>query len=133
MAYCGYITKIKDISKHPNADKLQIVKLFNTQSIVDLTYTKGQKVVYFPEGGNLNEEYAKKCNLIRIKNEEKANSIIKKANIPEQYVGHFKRQRKFYYSTEALERITRDACRNEKHEDQKIKHITVSFPYYMLI
>lgn len=45
---------------------------------------------------------------------EKANSIIKKDNIPEQYVGHFKRQRKFYYSTEALERITRDACRNEK-------------------
>ena len=70
MAYCGYITKIKDISKHPNADKLQIVKLFNTQSIVDLTYTKGQKVVYFPEGGTLNEEYAKKCNLIRIKNED---------------------------------------------------------------
>ena len=70
MAYCGYITKIKDISKHPNADKLQIVKLFNTQSIVNLDYYIGQKVVYFPEGGTLNEEFARKCNLLRIKNED---------------------------------------------------------------
>lgn len=70
MAYYGYITKINNIIKHPNADKLQIVKLFNTQSVVDLTYFDGQKVVYFPEGGTLNEEFARKCNLIRIKNED---------------------------------------------------------------
>lgn len=70
MAYCGYITKIKEIIKHPNAERLQIVKLFNTQSIVNLDYYKDQRIVYFPEGGTLNEEYAKKCNLIRKKNED---------------------------------------------------------------
>ena len=70
MSYYGYVTKIKNISKHPNADKLQIVKLFNTQSIVDLTYHEDQKIIYFPEGGTLNKEFAKKCNLIRIKNED---------------------------------------------------------------
>lgn len=70
MAYCGYVATINEINKHPNADRLQIVKLFNTQSVVDLTYYKGQKIVYFPEGGTLNEDYAKKCNLLRIKNED---------------------------------------------------------------
>lgn len=70
MSYCGYVTTIKEINKHSNADRLQIVKLFNTQSVVDLNYYEGQKVVYFPEGGTLNEEFARKCNLLRIKNED---------------------------------------------------------------
>ena len=39
----------------------------------------------------------------------------------------------FTYLTRDLHIFKKARERNEKHEDQKIKHITVSFPYYMLI
>jgi len=35
-------------------------------------------------------------------------------NLPEKYDNHFKRQRRFFYCAAATEKITRDACRNEK-------------------
>ena len=37
--------------------------------IVDLTYHVGQKVIYFPEDGQLSEEFANDNNLVRRKNE----------------------------------------------------------------
>jgi len=48
---------------------------------------------------------------------EKENTKINDKNIPNKYVDHFKRQRKFFYSAFALEKITRDACRNNKPFD----------------
>lgn len=42
------------------------------------------------------------------------NTNINKENIPDKYIDHFKRQRKHYYSAFTLEKITRDACKNER-------------------
>ena len=70
MAYYGYITTIKEIKKHPNADKLQITYCFGNQCVIGLDMYIGQKVVYFPEGGQLNYEFALENNLLRIKNED---------------------------------------------------------------
>ena len=42
------------------------------------------------------------------------NTNINKENIPDKYIEHFKRQRKYYYSAFTIEKITRDACKNKK-------------------
>ena len=36
MAYCGYITRLKNLHKHPNADKLQIGECFGNFVIVSM-------------------------------------------------------------------------------------------------
>ena len=73
--YCGYITTIKDIRKHSNADRLQCVTVFGQNVIVDLSYYEGQKIVFFPSDGQLSEEFANDNNLVR-KKDENGNNII---------------------------------------------------------
>lgn len=68
--YCAYITELKGLRKHSNADRLQLATVFGNTVIVDLSYYEGQKVVYFPSDGQLGEEYAKENDLVRIKNED---------------------------------------------------------------
>lgn len=63
--YSAYITTIKKISKHPNADRLQCVEIFGSNVIVDLSYYEGQKVIYFPTDGQLSEEFANDNNLVK--------------------------------------------------------------------
>ena len=63
--YCGYITTIKELNKHPNADRLQITQIFSNCVIVDLSYHEGQRVIYFPVDGQLSEEYATDNNLVK--------------------------------------------------------------------
>lgn len=72
--YCGYITTIKDIRKHSNADRLQCVTVFGQNAIVDLSYYEGQKVVFFPTDGQLSEGFANDNNLVR-KKDENGNNI----------------------------------------------------------
>ena len=72
--YCGYITTIKNIRKHSNADRLQCVEVFGQNVIVDLSYYEGQKVVFFPADGQLSEEFATDNNLVR-KKDENGNNI----------------------------------------------------------
>lgn len=72
--YCGYITTIKTIRKHSNADKLQCVECFGQNVIVDLSYHEGQRVVFFPSDGQLSEEFANDNNLVR-KKDENGNNI----------------------------------------------------------
>lgn len=72
--YCGYITTIKNIRKHSNADRLQCVEVFGQNVIVDLSYYEGQKVVFFPSDGQLSEEFANDNNLVR-KKDENGNNI----------------------------------------------------------
>lgn len=67
--YCGYVTTIKEIRKHSNADRLQVVTVFQNDVIVDLSYHVGQKVVYFPSDGQLSEEFCKDNDLVRRKDE----------------------------------------------------------------
>ena len=72
--YCAYVTTIKELRKHSNADRLQCATIFGNNVIVDLSYAEGQKVVYFPVDGQLGEEFARENNLIRIKDENGNNS-----------------------------------------------------------
>ena len=67
--YCAYITTIKQLRKHNNADRLQCATIFGNNVIVDLSYTEGKRVVYFPVDGQLGEEFAKDNNLLRVKDE----------------------------------------------------------------
>ncbi len=67
--YCGYITTIKQLRKHSNADRLQCTTIFGNNVIVDLSYKEGQRVIYFPVDGQLSEEFASDNNLIRLKDE----------------------------------------------------------------
>lgn len=68
--YCGYITELHGLRKHSNADRLQCVEVFGNNIIVDLSYQEGQKVIFFPVDGQLDEVYADNNNLLRKKDEE---------------------------------------------------------------
>ena len=70
MSYCAYVTTIKNIRKHSNADKLQCMEVFGQNVIVDLSYYEGQKVIFFPSDGQLSEEFATDNNLVRVKDEK---------------------------------------------------------------
>ena len=72
--YCAYITTIKELRKHSNADRLQCATIFGNNVIVDLSYKEGQRVIFFPTDGQLNEEFANDNNLVR-KKDENGNNI----------------------------------------------------------
>lgn len=67
--YCAYITTIKELRKHSNADRLQCATIFGNNVIVDLSYKEGQKVIYFPVDGQLGKEFAEENKLVRVKDE----------------------------------------------------------------
>ena len=67
--YSAYITTIKELRKHNNADRLQCATIFGNNVIVSLDYYVGQRIIYFPTDGQLGEEFAKENNLLRMKDE----------------------------------------------------------------
>ena len=69
MAYCGYITELKNVRKHPNADRLQLADCFGNTVIVNLEYQEGQVGVYFPVDGQLSPEFCQANDLVRRKDE----------------------------------------------------------------
>ena len=69
MAYCGYVTTLKNVRKHPNADRLLLAECFGNTVSVNLDYFEGQKGVYFPTDGQLSVEFCEHNNLVRKKNE----------------------------------------------------------------
>lgn len=72
--YNSYITKIKNLHKHTNADRLLVGECFGNSVIVSLDYQDNQLGVYFPVGGQLSLEFAEKNNLLR-KKDDSGNSI----------------------------------------------------------
>ena len=72
--YQAYITKIINLRKHSNADRLQCGECFGNTVIVGLDTKEEQIGVYFPTDGQLSEEYATKNNLLR-KKDENGNNI----------------------------------------------------------
>ena len=72
--YCAYITTIKELRKHSNADRLQCAQIYGQNVIVDLSYSLGDRVIYFPTDGQLSEEFANDNNLVR-KKDENGNNI----------------------------------------------------------
>lgn len=67
------VTKIK-VSKHPNADRLQIGHIFGSQVIVGLNVKDDDLGLYFPTDGQLSEEYATFNDLVA-KYDENGNKI----------------------------------------------------------
>ena len=74
MAYCAYVTTIKNVRKHPNADRLQLGECFGNTVCVNLDYKEDQLGVYFPTDGQLSVEFAEHNNLLR-KKDENGNNI----------------------------------------------------------
>ena len=72
--YEAYITTLKNVRKHSNADRLQVGECFGNQVIIDLSYKEGDIGIYFPTGGKLGQEFAEANNLLR-KKDEKGNNI----------------------------------------------------------
>lgn len=71
--YNAYITKLKDVRPHSNADRLQVAECFGNQVIVSLDYKEDDIGIYFPEGCQLGVEYATQNNLLRKKDENGVN------------------------------------------------------------
>lgn len=69
MSYNAYITKIKNVKEHSNADKLNVGECFGNQVIVSLETLEDTMGVYFPTDGQLGIEYCEINNLVRKKDE----------------------------------------------------------------
>lgn len=74
MAYKAYVTELKNVHKHPNADRLLLGDCFGNTVCVNLDYVEGQIGVYFPTDGQLSTEFADANNLVR-KKDENGNNV----------------------------------------------------------
>lgn len=74
MSYCGYVTMIKYLHKHPNADRLLLGECFGNTVCVSTDYAEGEIGIYFPTDGQLSVEFAEQNNLLR-KKDENGNNI----------------------------------------------------------
>ena len=74
MAYKAYVTELKNVRKHPNADRLLLGDCFGNTVCVNLDYVEGQLGVYFPTDGQLSVEFADANNLVR-KKDENGNNV----------------------------------------------------------
>ena len=74
MAYTAFVTRIKNIRPHPNADRLQMGECFGNTVIVSMEYVDNQIGVYFPSDGQVSTAFAEANNLLR-KKDENGNNI----------------------------------------------------------
>ena len=65
--HCGYITRLKNVRPHSNADRLQLADCFGNTVIVSLDYTENQLGVYFPCDLQLSVEFCAANDLVRRK------------------------------------------------------------------
>ena len=72
--YNAYVTRIKNLRKHPNADRLQLGECFGNTVCVSLEYADNQLGLYLPCDGQLSVEFAEVNNLLR-KKDDAGNSI----------------------------------------------------------
>ena len=72
--YSAYITKIKNIRPHPNADRLNLGECFGNTVVIGKDYDEETLYIYFPVDGQLSEEYATINNLVR-KKDDAGNNI----------------------------------------------------------
>ena len=72
--YCGYITTLKNVRPHPNADKMKLADCFGNTICVGLDAVEDETVVYFPTDGQLSVEFCEYNNLVR-KKDEAGNNI----------------------------------------------------------
>ena len=67
MSYCGYITTLNNVRKHPNADRMKLADCFGNTVCVGLDAETGDRVIYFPTDGQLSVEYCAQNDLVRRK------------------------------------------------------------------
>ena len=67
--YCGYVTTLKNVRSHPNADRMKLADCFGNTVCVGLDAAEGEIVIYFPTDGQLSVEYCAKNDLVRRKDE----------------------------------------------------------------
>ena len=60
-----YVIVANDISPHPNADNLNLLRYNGVQFVVSKNLTPGTTVVLFPEDGQLSHEFCRENNLYR--------------------------------------------------------------------
>ena len=66
MAYVDYVTNLKNLRKHPNADRLQLAECFGNTVCVNMDYTADQLGVYFPTDGQLSMEFCEQNGLLAV-------------------------------------------------------------------
>ena len=65
--HCGYVTTLKDVRPHPNADRLVLATCFtNTVCVAKDKYTEGQVGVYFPVDLQLSMEFCEQNGLLAV-------------------------------------------------------------------
>lgn len=69
MAYCGFITTLKNVRPHPNADRMKLADCFGNTVCVGLDSAEGEIGVYFPVDGQLSVEFCQVHDLVRRKDE----------------------------------------------------------------
>jgi len=65
--YNAYVTKLKNVRKHPNADRLLCAECFGNGVVVGLDHVENELVLYFPADGRLSLRYSEANNLLRKK------------------------------------------------------------------
>lgn len=68
-----YITTLKNVRKHPNADRLMLAECFGNTVIVSTDYKEGQLGCYFPVDLQLSERFCEVNNLVTRKDENGKN------------------------------------------------------------
>ena len=67
MSHCGYITNLKNVRPHPNADRLVLATCFeSTVCVAKDQYTEGQLGVYFETDLQLSMEFCEKNGLLAV-------------------------------------------------------------------
>lgn len=69
MSYCGYVTTLKNVRPHPNADRMKLADCFGNTVCVGLDAAEGEIGVYFPVDGQLSVEFCQVHDLMRRKDE----------------------------------------------------------------
>lgn len=69
MSYNVYVTKLKNVRPHPNADRLQLADCFGNTVCISLDHIEGELGAYLPTDGQISEEFGKANDLFRRKDE----------------------------------------------------------------
>lgn len=64
---CGYVVRVENLRPHSNADKLQVLTVFDSDTCVSLDVKVGDLGVYFPSGLQLSEMFCEQNHLCRTK------------------------------------------------------------------
>ena len=63
--YSGIVVTVKKLRRHQKSDRLQCTSFHGYHVIVDETCKIGQRMVFFPVGGQLDEKFVKEIHLLR--------------------------------------------------------------------